>query len=77
MEDIKTKTKRRSKFTLKSLTQGLAEKILNSFDPHADPKTALIKASDFINATKLIIEANGLKVVPDNTFKGEQDIDLE
>lgn len=71
------KKRRKSKIDLKYLTEELNNKIVKMFDPNGNPKEVNIKASDFINAIKVIADLNGLKVLPDSTFKGEQDIDLD
>lgn len=67
---------RRRKVTLDYLVDKLVTGVVEKYTADCDPKEMSIKTADFINAIKTIADLKGLKVVPDNTFKGEQDIDF-
>ncbi len=67
---------RRRKVTLDYLVDKLVTGVVEKYTADLDPKEMSIKTADFINAIKTIADLKGLKVVPDNTFKGEQDIDF-
>jgi len=73
----KPKVRRRAKVNLTYLVNKLVTEVIEKYS--ADDviaKDMTIRTADFINAIKTIADLKGLKVVPDNTFKGEQDIDL-
>lgn len=67
---------RRKKVSLKYLVDKLRDEVIEKFQADIEPKEMSIRTADFINAIKTIADLTGLKVVPDNTFKGEQDIDF-
>ena len=75
-ESEEQNTTPKSPYNLEYVTQKLVDNIIDPFSPHGDNKTAMVKASDFINAIKVIADLNGLKVSPDNTFKGEQYLEV-
>jgi hypothetical protein len=67
---------RQRKVDLKYLVGKLVDEVIEKYTADCDVKEMTIKTADFINAIKVIADLKGLKVVPDNTFKGEQDIDF-
>ena len=64
------------KFSSDYLAEELTTKIVERFDPDGDPKTAMIKTSDFINAIKLIAELKASKDEKEKAAVGEQDMDF-
>jgi len=64
------------KFSSDYLAEELTTKIVERFDPDGDPKTAMIKTSDFINAIKLIAELKASKDEKEKSAVGEQDMDF-
>jgi hypothetical protein len=67
---------RRKIIDLKYLVNKLVDEVIEKYTADCEAKEMTIKTADFINAIKTIADLKGLKVVPDNTFKGEQDIDF-
>lgn len=62
---------------LEYIVMKAVNEVIEQFSADVPVKEQTIRAADFINALKFIADVKGLKVVPDNTFKGEQDIDLD
>ena len=68
---------RRRKVTLDYLVDKMIVEVVEKYTADCDPKEMSIKTADFVNAIKVIADLKGLKVVPDNTFKGEQEAVIE
>jgi hypothetical protein len=68
---------RRRKVDLGYLVDKLIVEVVEKYTADCDVKEMTIKTADFINAIKVIADLKGLKVVPDNTFKGEQEVIIE